>query len=366
MPPPPARSATSLPVSQRAPASIELAQAALAAWELGAARVAPLHGGLINDTFAVDANAGAYVLQRVHPVFPAAIHDNIAAVTERLVERGIPTPTLVTTRAGTRFDVRDGAPWRLMTRMPGISFARVLELGQARAAAALLARFHEALVDLPHVFVGMRTGVHDTSAHLQALVRAIDEHRGHRLHEQVARLGEAIVRGARQLPAITGVPDRTVHGDPKLNNVLFEGEHTGAAERALCLVDLDTVGPMPLHLELGDMWRSWCNRRGEDEQVAALDLDVLAASLDGYAGARAAPSAPERAALIHGLEWITLELAARFAADALAECYFGWDPQRFAGRGEHCLVRALGQWSLHRQVLASRPRRAELLRAAWS
>ena len=62
-----------------------------------------------------------------------------------------------------------------------------------------------------------------------------------------------------------------------------------------------------------------------------------------------------------GVEWVSLELAARFAADALAESYFGWNAARFPGRGEHNLVRARGQWSLHQALLASRAARAELL-----
>ncbi|MBL8945157.1 MAG: hypothetical protein JNK45_18470, partial [Myxococcales bacterium] len=61
----------------------------------------------------------------------------------------------------------------------------------------------------------------------------------------------------------------------------------------------------------------------------------------------------------------TLELAARFAADALRERYFGWDASRFPARGEHNLVRAKGQWSLHAQVLATRAQRLAALRAAW-
>lgn len=348
-----------------ADSSIALAEAVLAAWPLTPRAITTLGGGLINDTFAVDAHEGAFVLQRVHPVFAPEIHDNIAAVTARLRERDIPTPTLQPTKVGTPYHRDDGRIWRLLTRMPGTSFTRVESLPQARDAAALLARFHDALVGLPHTFVGMRTGVHDTAAHLRALELAVDQHRGHRLHAEVARLAEHIAGGARRLPRIDGVPDRIVHGDPKLANVIFEGASGAAAERASCLVDLDTVGPMPLHLELGDMWRSWCNRRGEDERQAVLVLDVLEASLAGYAGARAAPLPEERAALVHGLEWITLELAARFAADALHERYFGWDPQRFPARGEHCLVRAQGQWSLHRQVMAARPRRAALVRDAW-
>jgi Ser/Thr protein kinase RdoA (MazF antagonist) len=345
-----------------AAATIELAEAALAAWPLVASRVERLAGGLINDTFAVASDRGAFVLQRVHPVFPPAIHHNIDAVTSRLAARGIATPQLQPTKTGAHWSDQGGAIWRLMTRMPGVSFAKVQALPQAHAAAALLARFHEALVDLPHVFTGMRTGVHDTAAHLRALETAVDEHRDHRLHDDVARLAETIARGARQLPQITGVPERIVHGDPKLSNVMFDDDDR---DRASCFVDLDTVGPMALHLELGDMWRSWCNRKGEDERQAALDLEVLEASLAGYAAARPAPLPEERAALLHGLEWITLELAARFAADALGERYFGWDAARFAGRGEHCLVRAQGQWSLHRQVMASRTRRGALLREAW-
>ena len=75
------------------------------------------------------------------------------------------------------------------------------------------------------------------------------------------------------------------------------------------------------------------------------------------------PNLPEdeRRALLLGPDWISLELAARFAADALNESYFGWNPERFAGRGEHNLVRARGQLSLHRAFVETRPKRARLL-----
>ena len=69
----------------------------------------------------------------------------------------------------------------------------------------------------------------------------------------------------------------------------------------------------------------------------------------------------ERRALLLGVEWVSLELAARFAADALRESYFGWDAARFPGRGEHNLVRARGQWSLHQALLATRETRWAML-----
>lgn len=344
-------------------ATVDEARAALADFAVDVDDVAPFGDGLINATFAV---GDGFVLQRVHPVFAPEVHENIAAVTERLASCGLATPRLVRTRAGALWSDRgDGGIWRLMTRLPGVSFAAVASTAQAVEAAAALARFHGALVGLDHRFVGMRTGVHDTAAHLAKLATAIAEHRDHRLFTEVEKLATAIDAGARALPSVDGVPERIVHGDPKLANVIFESADGPGAERAVGLVDLDTVGPMALHLELGDMWRSWCNRRGEDERVAAFDLGVFEAALAGYAGAAPAPEPAEREALVHGLEWITLELAARFAADALVERYFGWNAARFAGRGEHNLVRALGQWTLHEQVLACRTRRAALVRAAW-
>ena len=58
----------------------------------------------------------------------------------------------------------------------------------------------------------------------------------------------------------------------------------------------------------------------------------------------------ETGALTDGLIQICLELACRFAADALNENYFGWDPTRYPGRGEHNLARAGAMSDLLRDV----------------
>ena len=64
---------------------------------------------------------------------------------------------------------------------------------------------------------------------------------------------------------------------------------------------------------------------------------------------------------VDGLETISLELASRFAADAIIDAYFGWDRTRFSSRREHNLLRARGQLALSRNV---RSTRAELLQVA--
>lgn len=324
---------------------------------------APLTGGLINQSFAVTAEDGAYVLQRVHPVFAPEVHENIAVVTERLRERGEPSPRLLVSRSGRPWaDLGAAGIWRVMTRLPGVSFDRVQGPEQARAAGALVGRFHAALDDLEHSFRAVRAGVHDTPAHLRTLALALEQHADHRLFAEVAELAAQIFAGHAALPAPGEVPLRVCHGDLKFNNLLFSGTGPDDQVATTGIIDLDTVGRMPLHHELGDAWRSWCNRGGEDQTAATFDMDVFGASLAGYLEVDSlALTGEERRALVHGVEWISLELAARFAADALREAYFGWDRGRFPAAGEHNLLRAQGQWAMHQAALQTRDARAALL-----
>jgi len=45
-----------------------------------------------------------------------------------------------------------------------------------------------------------------------------------------------------------------------------------------------------------------------------------------------------------------VELAARFATDALNESYFRWKPESFPDSSTHNQVRAAGQLELHRSL----------------
>jgi Ser/Thr protein kinase RdoA (MazF antagonist) len=327
------------------------------------AALSPLPGGLINRTLLLELDDARAVLQRVSPVFSPRIHENIAAVTARLAEAGLVTPRLVATRTGAAYVAdADLGVWRMMTHVEGVGFEAVESTRQARSAGQLIARFHRALDGLPHEFVGMRANVHDTPTHLGRLAEAAAMRTHHRLSREVRALAEEIATSAESLPSLPALPPRICHGDLKFSNVLFADHEPPASDRAVCLIDLDTVGPLSLAYELGDAWRSWCNRAGEDTTEARLDLDVMRASLEGYReGAGAGLDAETRAALVLGVEWVSLELAARFGADALLETYFGWDARRFPGRGEHNLVRARGQLSLHVALVATRDARTRLL-----
>ncbi len=338
--------------------------AALARYEgLEGASVASLGHGLINDTYRVESARGTFVLQRVNPIFGAAVHDNIQACTAGLARAGVATPELVRARDGAlAVTLEDGAVFRVLTFVAGASFDVAESLEQVRSAAALIGRFHAALARSAHCFTVSRVGVHDTARHMARLDEALTTRGEHRLSQRVRPLGEEVLAEFAALSPLGSREPVIGHGDLKLNNVLFAGTEPGERDRAVCLVDLDTVGPIALGHELGDMWRSWCNPLGEDAEQGAFELPIFEASLHGYVAGRGAPfSDHEREALLVGVEHIALELAARFLADALFESYFGFDSERYATRGEHNLVRGRGQLALYRATVACREERARLL-----
>lgn len=330
--------------------------AVLAAYGFEGARLTPLAGGLINTTLLAEtADGERWVLQRLHPVFGAEVNDDIAAVTTHLAQRGFTTPLLQRTRDGATFTrADDGGVYRVLSFVRGASYGRVTSTALARAAGALVGAFHGALADLTHVFRFQRAHVHDTPHHVARLAAALDAWPAHPSRSAVGRLADTLFALRETLPTITpeSLPRRIAHGDLKISNLLFEGPPE--TPRGVCLVDLDTVAHMALPHELGDALRSWCNPLGEDVREAAFDLAFFDAACTGYLEAFPAITETEAALLPTGLATIALELAARFATDALEERYFGWDPARFATRSEHALVRASGQLSLAQKVASVR------------
>ena len=317
--------------------------AVLAAYDIRPGSGRPIGSGLINLTLRVETRTGRpLVLQRLNPVFPPAINADLDAVSEHLGARGLRSPRVLATADGALWVTVGDATWRALTYIDGVSHEALQAPDQARAAGALLARFHGALLDFDGTFQNPRLGVHDTPRHLARLREALARHREHRELARVEPLAEVIFALAARLPDLARCPDRVVHGDPKISNILFDAR-TG---EALCLVDLDTLARMPLPLELGDAFRSWCNPKGEDSRLTGFSLALFEAAIGGYAAhARDWITRPEWQAIVPAIRTIYVELAARFCADALNEAYFGWDPQRFASRSEHNQVRAASQVS---------------------
>ncbi|MCB9764991.1 MAG: aminoglycoside phosphotransferase family protein [Alphaproteobacteria bacterium] len=328
----------------------------MAAWPaLAGQPVRPLAGGLINASWVV-GDPPVAALQRLHPVFGPTVHLDIEAVTAHVAARGMRTPRLLRTAEDGLWHVDDeGACWRALSWVPGVTWHKLRTPAQAAAAGALVARWHQATDDLAHDFVHRRPLAHDTDHHMGVLREALAAHRDHRLYDRVAPVADAILSGWDRWDGRTDHPPRVAHGDLKISNLRFS-----EAGEGLCLLDLDTMGPLSLDVELGDAWRSWCNPAAEDSSETRFDLDLFEASAKAYLTVRPLDAAV-RATLPAGVERICLELSARFCADALRESYFGWSPAVAPTRGEHNLLRAEGQLALARSAASARPSMARIL-----
>jgi Ser/Thr protein kinase RdoA (MazF antagonist) len=332
-------------------------------------------GGLINRTFLARDPAGRFraVVQRLHPIFAAEVNIDLDAVTEHLAGAGMLTPRLLRTRSGARWLEHEGGVWRALTWVDGVTLHRMPDAAHARVAGDLVGRFHRAVRDLEHTFAFQRANVHDTAGHLRKLAQATRAVGGRAatpadgsaaLTAEAVDLARRILDAGARLPPLGDLPKRVMHGDLKVSNVRFAAPTEVAA---LCLIDLDTLGPQSIAYELGDALRSWCNPEGEDTVETHFDLSVFAAAIGGYASGAAGLLTPaEIESILPGLETVCVELAARFCVDVFEDRYFGWNPERFASRRHHNLVRARGQHALAASVAAARPPARDAIRAAFS
>lgn len=311
----------------------------------------PLSGGLINNTYLV-GDPPVAVVQDVNALFPPRVNEDIEVVTAHVASRGMRTPRLLRTEAG----ALSAGQWRAMTYIPGHTFHKLSEVGVAASAGALVARWHRVTEDLVHDFAFSRPLAHDTPHHMAALQKALADHPRHRLRDRVAPLADDILESWRTWEGDLAEPTRIAHGDLKISNLHFDDEGVG-----ICLLDLDTMGQLPLSVELGDAWRSWCNPAAEDELDARFSMELFEASARSYLDAYPL-DAEQRERLPAGIERICFELAARFAADALNESYFGWNPDAAESRGHHNLLRARGQFSLGCSARAKQALIASVLR----
>ncbi len=153
-------------------------------------------------------------------------------------------------------------------------------------------------------------------------------------------------QGIFQSFATLSLPQRVVHNDTKINNILLENE----TNKALCVIDLDTVMPGTILSDFGDMVRTFIPSISEDEKgEVTIDTSVFMAMTEGFLGAANDMLVnDEREHLVDGALWITLEQALRFLTDYLEDdVYYDIDYK------EHNLDRAKNQFQLY-QVIKNR------------
>jgi Ser/Thr protein kinase RdoA (MazF antagonist) len=336
--------------------------------------VRSLGNGLINDTFLVTTDSAVlprFVLQRVNREvfpFPDRIMANLERLSRHLAGRSdapgqspdrakFRLPALVSSADGGNCHIGEaGDYWRGLTYIENSQTLDRLESRKdAEQVGLALGRFHEQVGDLDAgLMQDSLPGFHITPLYLANYERlGASGARGKlpgspadlRFCEDfvAARRNRAsVLETARQQGRLT---PRVIHGDPKLNNILFEIP----TRDALTLIDLDTVRSGLILQDIGDCLRSCCNLAGESAEhgeTAVFDLDICEAILIHYFQQRGAFMTPSDIDhLFDAIGLLPFELGLRFLSDYLdRNRYFKVDFP------EHNLARALVQFNLVRSV----------------
>lgn len=296
----------------------------------------PYGSGHINGTQLVVCDNGArYILQHINTnVFrqPEALMRNIGQVIAHLRKktcdpRGV--LQLVPTREGSGFAAENGEYWRVYELVENSVCYQVATCALFYESAVAFGRFQNQLADFPaDALVETIPQFHDTPARYAAFQRAVAEDRlGRRalLQQEIAFVlaRESFAHTLTDLQAAGELPLRVTHNDTKINNVLFDA----TTNKALCVIDLDTVMPGLSVNDFGDAIRFGASTAAEDERDLSrvrFDLGLYETYVKGYLSTCGESlTKTEKAMLPVGAKMMTLECGMRFLADHLAgDVYF--------------------------------------------
>lgn len=257
----------------------------------------PVENGYINKTYHIRAvskqQQQQFILQRINThVFPnpeAIIHNMLHIALHLGVSpysKNILKPLQNTNGNFLTYD-SENFPWRLL---PFIVQSKTLNTipntDQAYAAAATFSEFYQYLNTMdPGVIQVAIPGFLDFQKRVNDFYIARDKAKPH-LKKQAADIlnylsdheqlpGQYIAMQRQQQ-----LPQRIIHADPKLSNILFHID----ASQTLAVIDLDTVMPGSLLYDYGDMIRSFTNRKAEDDPDGknCFDAEVFHAVTEGF------------------------------------------------------------------------------------
>lgn len=330
----------------------------------GAISTVRTHGsGLINDTYLVEtANGQRLILQRLNTrafAHPEQILANLRTLLDHARTQGtegLRWPSICQARDGRDYVIdADGGFWRALEYIENTETReRLADTTEAANVGAALARFHVLLANLPVARLHETLpGFHVTPGYLarfDAALAAAPNNDRTALHAALTFVDERrafvpVLEDARQAGKLRLRP---IHGDPKLNNFLFEA----GTSRVVSLIDLDTVQPGLVHYDIGDCLRSCCNPAGEmptDLGEVHFDLELAGAILHGYLiGAARLLTVADLFFLYDAIRLIPFELGLRFLTDHIEDDrYF-----KVAARGDN-LYRARVQFALTASIEAN-------------
>ena len=326
------------------------------------ASASEVRSGHINRTYRLTFSDpdGEYILQRINNhVFrqPEVVMDNILKVTEHLRRKLVEMGASPERRVLEFVRALDGRP--LFIDESGGSWRAYRYVGNARAydrvekpehfqeAGRAFGEFQRLLADFPASELGETIpNFHHTPSRFDAFARAAHEDKAGRAKGVRGEIRFFLDR-RHAAHEIVGrdLPLRVTHNDTKISNVLFDD----ASEKAICVIDLDTVMPGSSLYDFGDAIRYGATTAAEDEKDAS--RMVLSMELFSRFAAGFVPEADgfltrrEMELLPLGAKVITFENGMRFLMD-----YLEGDTYYKTAYPEHNLARARTQIALLRDI----------------
>ncbi len=248
---------------------------------------AQLHQGLINNTYKVTTQNGEYILQTInHHIFkdPKAIDYNINEMGSYL---NTCTPSylfthLEKTTEGKTLIEWEGQYFRAFKKIDGYALSVLENEIQAFEAAKQFGLFTSQFSDFDATKLKITLpDFHNLSLRYHQFTDAIINGAVNRIKqskEAIATLSsyKGYVDQYEKFIQHTNVKLRVTHHDTKISNVLFKNSIASGMEneKAICVIDLDTVMPGYFISDVGDMCRTClCNVSEEDSNLDILTVD---------------------------------------------------------------------------------------------
>ena len=334
--------------------------------DISIAHIERYGSGNINSTYLVTLDRQPpFILQRLNTkVFcqPELVMDNICILSNHVRQKldrsiyrdrrwQIPE-VLFTTQKENHYLAEDGSFWRAMTFIDNSqSFDTIQSSQHAKEIGYGLGMFHRSIDDLPATrLADTLEGFHITPnylKHYHDVITAIQIKPSVEVDYCLEFISDRpelpyVLENAK---ASGELKLRTIHGDPKINNIMIDC----STNKAVATIDLDTVKPGLIHYDIGDCLRSGCNILGEEtdrwEQVR-FEPELARSILKGYLEiARDFLTENDYKYIYSSIRLLSFELGLRFFTDYLeGNIYFN------VKHPEHNLARALVQFKLTESI----------------
>ena len=284
-------------------------------------------GGLINDTYRVSTLSKKhrhFILQRINSeVFPKPqwVMENLRTLLDHINKSSdqraqLTFPKLITTHSG-QLIYHDNKQqfWRAISYIENSqSFEEIAQASDAEQVGSALGEFHRRVCDLPVA------SLHDTLPGFHITPYYLAEYQQIKLVKlkspEMRFCREFIAQYQQQADVLETAKRqgllavRVIHGDPKLNDLLF----CKTRRQAISIIDLDTIKPGLVHYDIGDCLRSCC----QTDNPVRFDLDICNLILSCYLEqTRDFFTAHDYDYLYPAIQLLPFELGLRFFSDYL-------------------------------------------------